>query len=50
VEIPQNFILQANETPVFRGQLGVSNEALAVKIIEPIDRKSISGTSSNLTL
>jgi len=39
IEMPEHFILQANGTPIFRGQLGVSNEALAVKIVEQIKRK-----------
>ena len=34
VEMPENFILQANGVPVFRGKLGISEENLAVKIIE----------------
>ena len=39
IDLPEDFILQANGTPIFRGQLGLSNENLAVKIKEPIVRK-----------
>jgi flagellar motor switch protein FliM len=39
IEMPEDFILQANGTPIFRGQLGISNENLAIKIKEPIKRK-----------
>lgn len=39
IEMPEDFILQANGTPIFRGQLGLSNENLAIKIKEPIKRK-----------
>ena len=39
IDMPEDFILQANGTPIFRGQLGVSNEVLAVKIKESIKRK-----------
>lgn len=45
-EMPEEFILQANNTPIFRGNLGVSEEHLAVKIIEPINRK-LAGTSGD---
>lgn len=34
IEMPEEFILQANGVPVFRGKLGISNENLAVKIID----------------
>lgn len=34
VELPDEFVLQANGVPIFRGKLGISNENLAVKIIE----------------
>jgi len=40
VELPEHFILQANETPIFKGQLGVSGDNLAVKIVEPVNRKA----------
>lgn len=36
VEMPEDFILQANGIPVFRGKMGVSDENLAIKIIEPL--------------
>ncbi len=36
VEMPEEFILQANGIPVFRGKMGVSDENLAIKIIEPL--------------
>ena len=36
VEMPDDFILQANGIPVFRGKMGVSDENLAIKIIEPL--------------
>lgn len=34
IELPEEFVLQANGVPVFRGKLGISNESLAVKIID----------------
>lgn len=34
VELPEDFILQANGVPVFRGKLGISDENLAVKVTE----------------
>lgn len=34
VDLPDDFILQANGVPVFRGKLGISAENLAVKITE----------------
>jgi len=39
IEMPEDFILQANGTPIFRGKLGLSDENLAIKIKEPIKRK-----------
>ncbi len=36
VEMPDDFILEANGIPVFRGKMGVSDENLAIKIIEPL--------------
>jgi flagellar motor switch protein FliM len=36
IEMPENFILQANGVPVFRGKMGISNENLAVKIIDQL--------------
>lgn len=34
IDLPEEFIMQANGVPVFRGKLGISNENLAVKIID----------------
>lgn len=39
VDMPEEFILQANEVPVFRGKLGISDENLAVKIIDQVRPK-----------
>ncbi|MCA6062816.1 flagellar motor switch protein FliM [Thalassolituus marinus] len=39
VDMPEEFILQANGVPVFRGKMGISNENLAVKIIDQIHKK-----------
>lgn len=39
VDMPEEFILQANGVPVFRGKLGISDENLAVKIIDQIQYK-----------
>ncbi len=36
VDMPEEFILQANGVPVFRGKMGISSENLAVKIIDQI--------------
>ncbi len=47
--MPEDFILRANGTPIFRGQLGVSNEALAIKIKEPIKRQVIKSKIDGLT-
>ena len=40
VELPEHFLLQANETPIFKGNLGLSGDNLAVKIVEPVSRKA----------
>ena len=39
IELPDEFILQANGVPVFRGKIGISNENLAVKIIDQVRYK-----------
>lgn len=39
VDLPEDFILQANGVPVFRGKLGISAENLAVKITEQFRMK-----------
>lgn len=39
VDIPEEFVLQANGVPVFRGKMGISNENLAVKIIDQIKKR-----------
>lgn len=39
IEMPEIFTLEANGIPVFQGKLGISEENLAVKIIEPFARK-----------
>tara|TARA_R110001583_G_scaffold73450_2_gene204361 strand:- start:5731 stop:6699 length:969 start_codon:yes stop_codon:yes gene_type:complete len=36
IDMPEDFILQANGVPVFRGKMGISNENLAVKIIDQL--------------
>ena len=50
IDMPEEFILQANNTPIFRGQLGVSSEALAIKINAPINRKTVVGNNEAPTL
>jgi flagellar motor switch protein FliM len=37
--MPEFFTLEAQGVPMFRGKLGVSDENLAVKIIEQINHK-----------
>lgn len=39
VDMPEEFILQANGVPVFRGKMGISNDNLAVKIIDQIKKR-----------
>tara|TARA_Y100001960_G_scaffold281955_1_gene315972 strand:- start:397 stop:1365 length:969 start_codon:yes stop_codon:yes gene_type:complete len=39
VDMPEEFILQANGVPVFRGKMGISNENMAVKIIDQIHKR-----------
>lgn len=39
VDLPDEFILQANGVPVFRGKMGISNENLAVKIIDQVKHR-----------
>ncbi|UXD88226.1 flagellar motor switch protein FliM [Thalassolituus hydrocarboniclasticus] len=36
VDLPDEFILQANGVPIFRGKMGISDENLAVKIIDQL--------------
>ena len=50
IEMPEDFILQANGTPIFRGQLGVSNDNLAIKIKEPINRNTVVGKSEGIPI
>lgn len=39
VEMPEEFLLEANGIPVFRGKMGISNENLAVKVIDQLKRR-----------
>ena len=39
VELPDDFVLEANGIPVFRGKMGISNENLAVKITDQIQHR-----------
>ena len=39
IELPEEFVLQANGVPIFRGKMGISNENLAVKIIDQIKHR-----------
>ncbi len=39
IDLPEEFILQANGVPVFRGKMGISNENLAVKIIDQVKHR-----------
>lgn len=39
VDMPEEFILEANGIPVFRGKMGISNENLAVKIIDQLKHR-----------
>lgn len=38
IEMPEQVTLRAEQVPVFRGTLGVSNENLAIKIVEQVQR------------
>jgi flagellar motor switch protein FliM len=38
IDMPEFVTLRAEHVPVFRGQLGVSNENLAIKIVEQVQR------------
>ncbi len=38
IEMPEKVTLRAEDVPVFRGQLGISNEQLAIKIQEQVER------------
>lgn len=39
IDLPEEFILQANGVPVFRGKMGISNDNLAVKIIDQVKHR-----------
>ncbi|MAX87808.1 MULTISPECIES: flagellar motor switch protein FliM [Thalassolituus] len=39
IEIPEDFVLEANGVPIFTGKMGISNENLAVKIKEQISHR-----------
>ncbi|MFC3681486.1 flagellar motor switch protein FliM [Bacterioplanoides pacificum] len=39
VDMPEEFVLEANGIPVFRGKMGISNENLAVKIIDQVSHR-----------
>lgn len=39
IEIPEDFVLEANGIPIFSGKMGISNENLAVKIKEQISHR-----------
>jgi len=39
VDMPEEFVLEANGIPVFRGKMGISNENLAVKIIDQVTHR-----------
>ncbi len=39
IDLPETFTLEAEGIPMFRGKLGVSDENLAVKIVEQINHK-----------
>ncbi|WP_419811795.1 flagellar motor switch protein FliM [Bacterioplanoides sp.] len=39
VDMPEEFTLEANGIPVFRGKMGISNENLAVKIIDQLNHR-----------
>jgi flagellar motor switch protein FliM len=39
VEMPEDFVLQANGVPVFRGKMGIAGENLAVRIVDQIRPK-----------
>jgi flagellar motor switch protein FliM len=38
IDMPEKVILRAEDIPVFRGQLGVSHEQMAIKIMEQVER------------
>jgi flagellar motor switch protein FliM len=40
IEMPEHVTLRAENVPVFRGTLGASNENLAIKIVEQVERPS----------
>ena len=39
IDMPEFFTLEAQGVPMFKGKLGVSDENLAVKIIEQLNHK-----------
>jgi flagellar motor switch protein FliM len=39
IDMPDDFTLEANGIPVFRGRMGISHENLAVKIIDPLNHR-----------
>jgi len=39
IDIPEDFILEANGIPVFKGKMGISNENLAIKIKDQINNR-----------
>jgi flagellar motor switch protein FliM len=39
IEMPEHFTLQAQGIPMFKGKLGVSDENLAVKVVEQFNHK-----------
>ena len=38
IEMPEKVTIRAEDIPVFRGQLGVSHEQMAIKIVEQVER------------
>lgn len=38
LEMPEQVVLRAEGIPLFRGKLGVSNDNLAIKIMQPVER------------
>lgn len=39
IDLPETFVLEANGIPIFNGKMGISNDNLAVKIIDQIKHK-----------
>src|SRR5690554_2749527 len=46
VAMPESLMLKANGVPIYRAKLGVSNEKLALKIIERVKRPGAAGKES----